>query len=247
VRSSDPVEVCCWLAAHPGAKYDYVFLCGLLYHLPRPWETIRSFCDVAREGIMLTCVLAGGDDGYTVFPEEECIGASFNAQTAMMPNTTSTLLQEFAKHSFHPAFIGENRTTEFWGGCSLLALNCRAVAPAGLCMTQRVANGDVSAFILPDRRPGQDWSVVVYNWSPGALEVRATLRLRDGSGASLGDKGPYDFTLPPRVQRAGETASCSVIFPLQLTPALGLSARVELSERPSGRGLTTTEVSFVEG
>jgi hypothetical protein len=242
--SFDVADVDSWLAAHPGAKYDYVFLFGLLYHLPEPWRTIQSFCEVAREGVLLTCVLAGGDDGYTVFHEQECIGASFRAQTAMMPNTTRTLVHEFARHGFYPAFLGENRTRDFWGGCSLLAVNCRAGSPVGTSLTQRCTAGDVSAFLVPDRRRGQQWSVVAYNWSARALDVTATLRLSDGSGVVLDEKGPHDFTLPPRVHSADGTASCSVSLPLPLVPAPGSSARLELCERGSGRELVATEVAF---
>ncbi len=99
----------------------------VLYHLTEPWKTIQQFCPLAREAVFVTCVLAGGDDGYTLFPEQEDIAASADPlQASQMPNTSRTILSEFEKQGFFPAFIAEHREPFSWGGCSLVLRNCRA-------------------------------------------------------------------------------------------------------------------------
>jgi 2-polyprenyl-3-methyl-5-hydroxy-6-metoxy-1,4-benzoquinol methylase len=86
-------------------QHDVVFLCGLLYHLPRPWETVAKYCAIARETIFVTSVLQGGNNGYTPWMEGETIGASEKTtEASMMPNTIETVTQEFAKHGFKAVF-----------------------------------------------------------------------------------------------------------------------------------------------
>ena len=108
-----------WVQSKPD-PFDYVFLCGLLYHLPDPARTIGQFSKLARRGVFLTCVLHGGDDGYTPFPEQENIAASEDpSEMSQMPNTSRTIVREFARHGFHPVHLSEQRGEYFWGGCSL--------------------------------------------------------------------------------------------------------------------------------
>ena len=114
-----------WLQRDP-EPVDYVFLCGLLYHLPEPWRTIGEFCALARKGVYVTSVLHGGKDGYTAQYETDTIAGNENPEkVSMMPNTTETLVSEFTAHGFHPLHMGEGRAPELWGGCWLFLKNCR--------------------------------------------------------------------------------------------------------------------------
>lgn len=231
-----------WIREHPEERFDYVLLCGLLYHLPRPRETIARYCDVAREGVFLTCVLAGGADGYTPFPEEECIAASLDpAELSMMPNTTRTLVKEFEQHGFYPAFIGENRTPRFWGGCSLLLRNCRGVGPERKALARHGMDDEVSVFVLPAR--DDEWSVVVYSWIERPLEVEGSLDVLDASGAALLRVGPAPLHLAARVDRPESAPSISLSFPFR-PPAAWTRIEAEVRERSSGRCLGRTEVSW---
>jgi SAM-dependent methyltransferase len=234
-----------WVRENPNASYDYVFLCGLLYHLPRPWETIRQFTHVAREGIFLTCVLAGGADGYSAFPEAEGIAASHDpSELSMMPNTTRTLAREFEKHSYYPAFVGENKAGAFSGGCSLFVKNCKAVGPDRRPLLRRSTTEDVSVYVLPGL--GRDWDVVVYNWLERPLEVEGVLSLLDSSGSLLARIGPVPLRLPARVDRpqAPPSLSSSLAFPVPTGPVARIEA--EVRERSTGRCLGDAQVSWAD-
>jgi len=93
-------------------QYDIVLLCGLLYHLPKPWETIAHYCKIASQHIFVRCVLCpwAFDDGYTPWKEGETIGASEKPAEEMSqyPSSLNTLRQEFAKHGFHPIVAREH-------------------------------------------------------------------------------------------------------------------------------------------
>jgi 2-polyprenyl-3-methyl-5-hydroxy-6-metoxy-1,4-benzoquinol methylase len=109
-------------------QYDVVFLCGLLYHLPRPWETIAKYCAIARETIFVTCVLRGGKNGYTPWMEAESIGASENTGVAsMMPNTIETISREFAGFGFKVVF---QQVGEFGSRIGLLEQIRRMINPS---------------------------------------------------------------------------------------------------------------------
>lgn len=202
-----------WFAANRGREFDYVLLCGLLYHLPRPWETIRQYCSIAQEGVFVVCVLQGGPDGYTPFPEQENIAASEDpGQLSMMPNTSRTLIDEFARHGFSPAFIAENREGFFWGGCSLLFRNCsRRFAIE--CLSG-AGPEDLGLYLAPAAREGEVL-VVVYNWSSEARELDGYLDLSAGPGAPL-RLGPHPLRLAPRVAARSGSASSSIAVPVRL-------------------------------
>ncbi|MGH7846613.1 MAG: class I SAM-dependent methyltransferase [Candidatus Binatia bacterium] len=94
----------------PEKKYDIVFMCGILYHLPEPWNTIRKYCDVAREGVFMTTALADGSEGYSPTREDDNIGACENPSiSSMAPNTVQTLVAEFAKYGFTPIYVRERK------------------------------------------------------------------------------------------------------------------------------------------
>ncbi len=110
--------------------YDIVLLCGLLYHLPRPWEAIAKYCAMAREAVLMTCVLAGGRKGYTAWMEGETIGACENpAEASQMPNNSATLIEEFARHGFKPVYHVE---TDFTPGSPAARIAKRVLEPLGL-------------------------------------------------------------------------------------------------------------------
>jgi len=117
-------EVDDWLARNPERAWDIVLACGLLYHLPAPWSTLRRICGVARQAVVVTSVLAGGSDGETPFEEAESIGASANPELlSRMPNTAITIAEQLSANRFAPTFISEDRAPngDVWGGCMLLA------------------------------------------------------------------------------------------------------------------------------
>ncbi len=213
-----------WVSAHGGARHDYVFLCGLLYHLPRPWETIGNYCAVANEGIFVACVLAGGADGYTPLAEKEHIASSSNpAELSMMPNTTRTLRREFERHHFHPLFLSESRDEDFWGACWLLLRNCSNVGPGRRPVTIRRDKDDVvdmSVVPLDDR--GKAWQVVLYNWTDRELALAGRLTIKDRQGSILRSSGPELLALPPRMAGGSASSSLSVGFGLDAEDLEGL-------------------------
>ncbi len=109
--------------AWPIDYYDVVFLCGVLYHLPEPWQAIERYCAMSPETILVTSVLSGiPDEGFTVSREYDSIGSSVDPSVAsMMPNNALTLVHEFEKHGFGLVRAIERR----WGpkgeaGCKLV-------------------------------------------------------------------------------------------------------------------------------
>lgn len=119
----DIAEVDAWLTGYRGEPFDIVLLCGLLYHLPKPAETLRRAAALARKSVVVTSVLAGGTDGYTRFEEQESIGASADPGLASwMPNTAATIVRELRRCGFEPSWTSEERSPEgtVWGGCLLI-------------------------------------------------------------------------------------------------------------------------------
>jgi SAM-dependent methyltransferase len=91
-------------------KYDVVFMCGVLYHLPEPWNAVRKYCGIAREGILVTTMLHGGADGYSPRYEGESIGScEIPAIPSMTPNTSQTVVDEYAKYGFVPIYVVETK------------------------------------------------------------------------------------------------------------------------------------------
>ena len=215
-----------WLERDP-EPVDVVFLCGLLYHLVEPWKTIEQYCALAREGVFVTCVLAGGSDGYTPFPEQENIAASADpALVSQMPNTSRTIVKEFEKHGFLPRYIGESRSEHFWGGCSLFFQNCAegrerwsASDPAG---------SEVDVYLVPHRpdaraRGAQKVELVLYNRGARERELAGTVRASGPDGRLLKSFGPERVSLPARVAspEARSSESVSITLDLDALPAEG--------------------------
>lgn len=205
-----------WLSEHPDEVYDYVFLCGLLYHLPEPWRTIEQYCARAREGVFVTCVLAGGDDGYEPFFEEENIAANERpGEASMMPRTTRTLIDEFAKHRFYPRYVAESRSRRHWGGCSLWFHDCRR-APARVEVD---LDSDRAALHVVPIRWGEnllDVEVVAYNWQEAEAALEGSVRVRGENGEELRVDGPEPLVLPARAPDPERSPSESVGVPLSI-------------------------------
>ncbi len=203
-----------WLARSPQAV-DHVFLCGLLYHLVEPWRTIEQYCRLAREGMFVTCVLAGGADGYAPFPEQENIAASADPTlVSQMPNTSRTLLREFEKHGFLPLYIAESRSARFWGGCSLFFR--RVDAPTWRWSALEPDGSDLELHLVPLPGPQDEVAVVLYNRSGSARELDGTVVARDGRGNELRTFGPQRFRAPGRVAAPEAHPSESLSFAIDL-------------------------------
>lgn len=189
-----------WLrdSAH---EYDFVFLCGILYHLPEPWRIIHDYCALAKEGVFVTSVLRGGEDGYSPFSEAENIAASLNPdEMSQMPNTSNTLLKEFARHGFFPTHIFEKRVEDLpdlWGGCSLVLRNCRDRAnchpgTVGGTAPQRFGIYFVPAQVtnpLGRRRPF-DVDVVVCDREAAVRTVHILITVQAADGTVLHELTP---------------------------------------------------------
>jgi SAM-dependent methyltransferase len=212
-----------WLERDP-EPVDYVFLCGLLYHLVEPWRTIGEYCRLARRGVFVTCVLNGGADGYTPFPEEEGIAASEDPdELSQMPNTSRTIIAEFVRHGFLPVHVAEDRTPSdagFWGGCGLLFRRCDGAEG-------EVSSGDdpLELQIVPrlseDRPAGAGATVadiLLYNWREEPLDVVGELVLTAPGGGDVGERARSAVTLPARVARTDGSSSESILLPVSLPP-----------------------------
>lgn len=212
--------------------YDVVFLCGLLYHVPEPWKTIKAYCGIASRTMFITCVLAGGEDGYTDLQEEEHISSSKDALPSLMPNTTRTLVREFEKWGFLATQIGESRSEFFWGGCSLVLANTSHV---GACRGGEHSGSESDGIEIqlvprgPHRSPAD---IVLYNWRSEVRELDGYLTARDASGTPLFSHGPEPIRLTPRVWAADGSFSESVSFPAELPPVFStLTVEILLHER----------------
>jgi len=241
-----------WVRRNP-ESYDVILLCGLLYHLPEPGKTIEEFCSIARESILVTSVLFGGQDGYTRYQEHDNVGASENAADSLMPNTTNTLVAEFAGHGFFPAHIEETRSGTFWkgfwGGCRLLLANGTAwprLAPGAPEGTEPEA---FAIHFVPERsdrsqdatRP-VELQVVVYNQEARARRVNGFVTVRDSRGRTLANLGPEPLAFSPRVKDRGDRISHSLNFLVRFDrPVDGGDAVVEarLTDPESAEVVTT--------
>lgn len=231
-----------WLASHPGARFDVVMLCGILYHLPDPARTIAEFCRVAQGHVYVSSLLRGGADGYTLRSEPESIAASFEHEDSCIPNTTNTLIAEFRKYAFHPIHVEESRRGIFWGGCNLVLAGCAALPEFRLGDPEGDA-AELDLFLVPraiedaaGRREPFDLDVVFYNRSMRARSVRAQLNVR-GSGAIAFASDPVIRELPPRVAHYDDPSSQSLreVVKLDLGTCEG-DATIEVIVRDLGTG-----------
>lgn len=115
-----------WPELHPDARFDAVILCGILYHLPAPWQTIERYCRIAGEVILVSSPVWGGDIGWTRWQELDNIAASEDSLDSYMPNDLDTVVAEFAKHGFVPIHVQETGHPVFSGGCGVVFENCAA-------------------------------------------------------------------------------------------------------------------------
>ncbi len=200
---------------------------------------------------MVGCVLHGGDDGYTPVPEAECIGASADpGEASMMPNTTHTLIAEFARHGFVPSFVREHRilAPEFWGGCNLILEN-RSRSAHWQPKASDTPPEPFDVYILPrdaaepaERSNPVDVEVVVYSRAPEAREVDARVAIRNALGAVVSEHGPHRLELPARVAPGDPWFSCSSSFraPLELPEASDQAViEVTLEDPMTSRTLST--------
>lgn len=218
--------------------WDVLLCCGLLYHLTEPWRTVGELARLATHGAFVTCVLAGGEDGYTPFPEQENIAASEDpGETSMMPNTSATIVAEFVKHGLHPVLISESRGEGFWGGCSLYFRR----VPAGLALRdEETTGGDHLDVHLA---PGRDGGVcaMVYNRAPEPRRLEGTVVGRDARGDVVLRMGPGPLELDARAE-PGTPSSTSLTFELPLPPGAPLPSEFELSLAEEGAVVATKRV-----
>ncbi|HEU4420359.1 MAG TPA: class I SAM-dependent methyltransferase [Planctomycetota bacterium] len=228
-----------WLARDP-EPVDVVFLCGLLYHLVEPWKTIEQYCALAREGVFVTCVLAGGPDGYTPFPEQENIAASADpALVSQMPNTSRTIVEEFEKHGFLPRYIAESRSEFFWGGCWLFLQNCNEWR--GRWSKSPQAGEEVDLYLTPHprRSPSSESrkvEVVLYNRGARARELARSAHAYGADGSHLHALGPERLVLPARVASPEDRMSESVSVTLDLASLPPETSSVQVLVHDPERG-----------
>ena len=138
-----------WLATHGNHRFDVVLLCGLLYHLPRPWEVLRMASALAAESVVVNSVLAGGGEGYSPFEESESIGASANPdERSSMPNTALSIADELVRCGLSPSLISEHRVDDasIWGGGVVVA---ERVHPIERLERRRERLGDIGLGVYP--------------------------------------------------------------------------------------------------
>jgi SAM-dependent methyltransferase len=227
-----------WFDAHP-EPYDHVLCCGILYHLVDPPATIARVAASARESILVTCVLYGGDEiGYTRYAELDNAAASANALDSLAPNNTATLIAEFARHGFHPLHVSETRGGDLWGGCNLLLWNAGPLAPQASpyprpfdvhlvpCPTGGVAPAGKLAL-----------NVTLYNWATEPVAAEGRLSATDATGRTLCEIGPSALDFPARVAEKGDLLSKSIDLQLDLDVAgaeVPITLVAELRERAGG-------------
>jgi SAM-dependent methyltransferase len=193
-------EVDDWLAAHPETSHDIVLACGLLYHLPYPWDTLNRICAIASEAVVVTSVLAGGSEGYTPFEEWESIGASASPEElSQMPNSALTIAEALAKNGFVPVFMSETRVDDaaVWGGCLVIGerperplrervRETREGARLALYTTARTSGGESTVL-----------EVLLYDLAGRERQIRLELRL-PGEGVPPGTERVREVPLSAR-------------------------------------------------
>jgi SAM-dependent methyltransferase len=231
----------------PRGPYDVIVFPGVMYHLPAPWDTVGVLCDHAREGILVGTVLWGGEPGYTRYEEGENIAASEDALPSWMPNDLTTVVEEFARHGFHPTALWESRTGWAWGGMTGMLKNCRDVA-GFVAADQRGYEAWLEVHVTPDlaergggAEPTDHLDVCVYNRRPSARRLVGALDVvgADGSRTTLLE-GAID--VEARIDRAGDPGSRStdVRIPCRLPSG---PVRVEVRLRDEASGESTTRVA----
>lgn len=202
------------------SQYDFVFLCGLLYHLTDPSRTIREACDIAGEGIFVTCVLYGGEDGYTKWKESDTIASSENAADSLMPNTVFTLIDEFENNGFLPIAVSETRKGNWWGGCSLVLRSCRSIEDR--CERQeRKSNRFLVCTVPEETESGLVVRIVLYNRTFERQKLLGTLTVSDSAGRVVHATGPGPLSLSPRPSSEREPASSAFDESVPIDPGWG--------------------------
>ncbi|HZN37759.1 MAG TPA: methyltransferase domain-containing protein [Planctomycetota bacterium] len=207
-----------WIRAHGDRLFDVVMMCGILYHLTDPQETIRQYCRIAREWICVTsCVVGSDEGGFTVTPEANNIAASDGGHDSLMPNGAMTLIGEFRKHGFEPVHVSETRRADFFDGVSLLLRNCN-----GLCSAPEpldVDRDEVAVYAAPALAPGArsiELFGAMYNLlgRPHRVRARVSWRHRGGRDETIAQEV---LDLAPRSLKPGDPDSASTDRRLALT------------------------------
>jgi len=227
-----------WMAAHGDRRFDVVLLCGILYHLTDPEQTIRQFCRCAREWVYVTCCVQGKtEDGFTWTTEVENVAASDGAADSLMPNNAHTLIRAFRRHGFEPTHLTEVSKSDFWDGVNLLLRNGSAV-PFEQASVPGAAD-DVDVFLAPEARADGAIKIRVaaYNRTTEPLTAHVEMRLLPNGGPPA-VIGTETVTLPARSATPGIPASTSVPGEAEFRPAAGgastLEARVVARDRVLG-------------
>ncbi len=237
INAEFSVETCeSWVAKHGAQGFDIVMMCGILYHLTHPQQTIRDYCSIAGEWIFVTSQLNGGEeDGFVTYKEEETIAASHEAEPSLAPNTANTLIREYAKHGFHPIHVEETAAGSLGGGCCLIL---RSDAAWPNCQHENAASvesKDVAIYLVPEtvadaaaRAKPFDLHVTVSNRQPVQRSIQLRLRLLDADGKVLSE-GSDAVPLQAKAVQQGDLPSLSFHHSLQLDlAAAGTQARIEV-------------------
>lgn len=221
-----------WLDAHPERSFDYVFLCGLLYHLTEPWKTIEQYSALAKEGVLVSTVLYGGEDGYSPFPEIETVAASADpSEVSMMPNSTRTVIEEFGRHGLYPRYYWESRYGEYWGGCTIMFFRWRWPGMYWSISTERPRSVSVHFFV--ESVSAETDSTVIslelsfYNETFEELGISGSIRAFTVDGTELLSAGPQRSVLAARPSKGSESNTPSHVVPLRLEVPAPLPLLIE--------------------
>ena len=237
-----------WIERHASERFDKVLLCGILYHLTEPWQTIAQYCAIADESIFVSCVLRGlAEPGYTRYRELDNVAASDGSLDSLMPNNKDTLLAEFAKHGFLPTAIHETGEGRFGGGCYLLLERTPAKAWK---LEPRVGDGaDFDLFLTPlsGSDPQRiDVQATLYNRSDEPRTASASLSAVDARGRVVHALGPRRVDFDARVPRgdSGWSRSQGMRVSFDAPAALPLTIELRLEDPSSGQVLAEARATL---
>lgn len=222
-----------FVAAHPGARFDIVLMCGILYHLTDPRRVIADYSELAAEWIFVTsCVQGVPGIGFTSTTECDNIAASRDALPSLMPNNADTLIEAFRRHGFEPVHVEEVCKADFFDGVNLLLRNCREPS----VLREADDGGEVDVFLAPcGPAAASDFHLAVYNRTERPRRVRSeSFAIRaDGAATPLGSE---ELELPPRSTTPGVPASRSVhrVVTIPAADAVGIEVRVLVEGRRVG-------------